>query len=315
MRLSIRNLEVFLVIGGCGFLGSRLITLLLERIPNCKIVVVDKNKKSPLTLNGKENLKFIYGDLSESHVMAKIPLNIKCIFYLAAAIPWNKSDKDKASIAFDNLLPLIYLVEKSKRWRNLKQIVFSSSVSIYTPTRNFLSEDSIIHPVNIYGAAKASGESFLAYLKTKGVIVTCLRYSSIYGYGQYPDTVLPTMIRDAIKNRKMYIYRDGSRTQDFLYRDDAANANILAYIKNAEGTFNIGSGVPVSMEKLARVVNNIFTDGRSSVIYIPGKEDIIPGYKIDISKAKRVLGFKPMFQIEKGLEALRQEMGELDEDL
>jgi len=300
--------KVFLVTGGHGFLASRLIPLLHKNILKCKIIVASRTKED------KEWQKYsdifqIYGDISDGKIWDRMPKTITHVFHLAAVIPRRSQDMNRAAIAEDNLLPLTHLIEKSQRWPNLKQVIFSSSISVYAKTGALLNEDSPKIPIDIYGASKLAGEHLLFCLGSRGVQVVSLRYSSLYGYGQYQGTVLPMMVNRAIKKKEILVYGSGKRTQNFIYHDDAANANFLAYKKQGKGAFNIGSGISITMKELAENISWVFTNGEANIVYSLEKDDHDLGFKLDISKAKRELGYQPSFQIKDGLKKLKDEMG------
>lgn len=298
--------KVFLVTGGSGFLASRLVPLLHAEIPDCKIIVV--SRKENTIWRNYPHIQLICGDLRKPAVWSELPLDITNVFYLAAVIPWKDKDKSKAAIATNNLQPLSYMIDYSRRWPELNHVIFSSSISVYAKTGLFLNEASPTIPSDIYGASKLAGENLLLCLESRGVKVSSLRYSSLYGYGQYQGTVLPTMVSRAIRNQDIIVYGTGERAQDFLHCEDAARANIIAYGKKAQGIFNIGSGIPVTMAKLAKTINNVFANGRSRIIYLTEKEDHDPGFRLDISKARQQLNYQPLIQIESGLQKLKNNM-------
>lgn len=302
--------DKFLITGAGGFLGSTLTGLLYKAYSKAGFVLVGHNKKIVFDKKRK-NIKIIYGDLRTNVLWGKIPKDITHVFHLAAVIPHSSNDKTKASLAMANLTPLAYLIEYSNKWPHLKQIIYSSSISVYAKDNCLLSEDSCKRPSDIYGAAKLSGEELLSCLESKKIKIACLRYSSIYGYGQYDRTVLPIMVNRAISKKDILVYGDGKRTQDFVECFDTANANILAYKNKAEGAFNIGSGVSVTMNELASLINKIFADGKSRIIHVLFKCESDACKKIDISKAKKILHYKPLFRIEKGLYKLKEDMSNL----
>jgi UDP-glucose 4-epimerase len=250
----------------------------------------------------------LYGDLNDPKLWAALPKTITHVFHLAAVIPRVEVERKRASIAKDNLLPLLHLIEFSRAWPNLQQVIFSSTISVYAKTGIPLTEDSLKGPSDFYGASKLAGEHLLHCLESDGIRVVHLRYSSLYGYGQYQGTVLPLMVHGAIQKREIVVYGEGKRTQDFLHVKDAALANFLAYEKEARGVFNIASGISITMQSLAETINDIFIQNEAKIIRLSSKEDDDPGFKVDISKAKQELNYQPSFQIREGLLKLKEEM-------
>jgi UDP-glucose 4-epimerase len=298
--------DVILITGAGGFLGSRLLPRLRQRVPEARIIAVSRKKIRPFAEKGKK-ISFLFGDLRDPELWEKLPVTITQVFHLAAVIPWEQKLKQKAKIVSDNLLPLAHLIEYSNKWKRLRQVVYSSSISVYPQSLSRLDENSVCEPVDIYGAVKLAGEYLLLCLQARGVRIVSLRYSSLYGCGQYQGTVLPVMIRDATGKKRITVYGNGSRTQDFLECSDAADAAILAYTSDADGVFNVGSGIPVSMLSLAGMVNKIFAFNSAKVVRAQ-EDEVSPGYKINIDKARRILGYKPRFPIEAGLNKLKREM-------
>jgi UDP-glucose 4-epimerase len=299
--------NTLLVTGACGFLGSYLGPILIEKIHKSQILAVGRTPTNTCW-KGTPKVRFIYGDLNDPNLWAALPKTITHVFHLAAVIPRTEEDRKRPSIAKDNLLPLLHLIDFSQAWPDLRQVIFSSSISVYAKTGLLLTEDSLKKPSDIYGASKLAGEHLLLCLESNGVRVASLRYSSLYGYGQYQGTVLPLMINGAIHEKEILVYGGGKRKQDFLHIKDAAIANLLAYEKQARGVFNIASGISITMRSLAQTINEIFTCNKARIISLSGKEDHDPGFRVDISKAKQELNYHPSFRIGDGLLKLKEEM-------
>jgi nucleoside-diphosphate-sugar epimerase len=303
-----RKNEVFLVTGGAGLLGSYLVGLLAKEMPGSQIIVVDR-AQSRIRFKVSRKIKVITGNLESVKTWEKIPQNISTVFHLAAFIPRNDKDRESPDTAARNLLPLERLVEYSRNWKNLKQVIYSSSVAVYAKTASLLKENYLKEPLDIYGLSKLAGELMLGCMESQEIRVAFLRYSSLYGYGQFQGTVLPIMINCALKNNKIIVYGEGTRVQDFLHYSDAAMANILAFKNMAEGAFNIGSGKFVTMLELAKTISKVFTNGKAKIVHIPKDDDYDPGIKLDIRKAARYFGYRPSIFLQDGLRMLKKEMG------
>jgi UDP-glucose 4-epimerase len=298
--------SVILVTGGQGLLGSRLVPLLAQSAPGAEIIVVTRNETKSHEQSSRTTV--IHGDLRDGNLWSRIPDTITHVFHLAAVIPWKPEDKEKASLVADNVTPISHLLERSRSWPNLQQIVYSSSVSVYSPTDKFVHEASPCLPASLYGASKLEGEELLRGIEVQGVRLVSLRLSSLYGQGQYQGTVLPIMVSRARQKQDITIFGDGTRTQDFLHCEDAARALLLCFEKEAQGVYNVGSGTPVTMTELAQTVSLVFSGGETGIVYQPSRADGDPGTRMDISKARRELKYEPQMQIEQGLRKLKEEM-------
>jgi nucleoside-diphosphate-sugar epimerase len=298
--------SVILVTGAGGLLGSRVVRLLPNAIPGARVLAV--RRKETGILADQPNVETIHGDLRDEQLWASLPREITQVVHLAAMIPWKLEDRHKPSVVTENILPLANLIAQSRHWPNLQQVIYSSSVSVYTPSNKVLNEESPAQPTGLYGAAKLAGENLLSCLAARGVHTVSLRLSSLYGQGQYAGTVLPLMVTRARQQQDLLLFGDGSRCQDFLDCDDAARAILLAFQKQAKGTYNVGCGVAVSMKELAETINRVFADGRAKIVMQPEKSENDPGLKLNIGKARRELEFQSLMTLETGLRKLKVEM-------
>lgn len=286
--------QTILVTGASGLLGSRVVPLLARSLPEARIIAATRN---------------ICGDLRNKEFWSKLPRTITNVIHLAAFIPWKPEQKNDGRVVPENLIPIEMLVEYSRGWPELRQVIYSSSVSVYCPTGEWLAESSTIGPTSLYGKAKQQGEDLF---NSMPVPVATLRFSSLYARGQYEGTVLPIMVKRAQQRQDLLIFGDGTRTQDFLHCEDAAHAIQLALQHDASGVYNIGTGTPVTMTQLAETVNHVFANGESKIIYQAPRDDD-PGIKLDVSKAKRELNYEPRIPLDCGLRKLKQEMESVSE--
>lgn len=298
--------RVYLVTGAFGGLALRVLRRLSEQ-PDARIVAIGR-RRSDNRPALPHRVELIDGDLRDAAIWSGLPRAITHVLHLAAFIPWRREQKTAAAVVADNLVPLGHLLEHSHSWPALEQIVYASSVSVYGWTRDLVSEDSPKHPAELYGAVKLAGEDLLLAARACGIRVACLRYGSLFGGGQYPGTVIPAMIRAATQTGRICIHGEGNRSQDFLHYDDAAEAALLACRHAARGTFNVGSGEPVTMNELAALVREIFTAGKAELVHDREMSEGDPGFRIDIRKAARELEFTPRRGLHLGLAQLKHEM-------
>jgi UDP-glucose 4-epimerase len=302
---------IILVTGASGLLGSRVVPLLLKSIPDCRVIAAARNEKK-IKLNDRVGI--VVGDLRDEQFWASLPNEITHVVHLASVIPRQPEEKNLPSLMLDNVLPLNHLLEHSSRWPTLEQIIYSSSVSVYGPSSEFLVEESPKQPADLYGASKLAGEDLLEAFAARGVAAVSLRLSSLYAQGMYQWTVMPLMINRARQKQPLLLFGDGSRTQDFLHCDDAARAIVLSFQKRARGVYNVGAGIPTTMAELARTVSHVFTADTAEISFLRDRVETDSGLKLDIGKATRELGFEPLLQLESGLQKLKLEM-ETAEDL
>ncbi|MBN1462952.1 MAG: NAD-dependent epimerase/dehydratase family protein [Paludibacteraceae bacterium] len=170
-------------------------------------------------------------------------------------------------------------------------------------------EDSKIHPTSVYGISKQNQEQLvMTVCPTIGISPVAFRYQNVYGAGQSlsnPYTGILSIFSTRIKNgNSVTIFEDGKESRDFIYIDDVVNATILGLEnENANGEiFNVGTGVNIDVNTVAAVLIQKY--GMPVQKAISGNfrlGDIRHNYA-DISKISRLLGFKPMFNFEQGIQ-------------
>ena len=309
--------NVIVVTGAGGFLGSRVVPLVRRHAAHARVIAVMRRRR------GRERVAagvdIVHGDLRLPAVWRRLPPGVTHVIHLAAVMPWDHqaghqgfpsgvpAPRTCPSVILDNVAPIAQLLEASTLWTDLRHIVYASSVSVYAPGRTVLRESSATVPASAYAAAKLAGEHLLAPLAARGVGIAALRYSSIYGAGQHPGTVLPLLADRARRGLPLRVF-NARRTQDFLHVDDAARATWLACRRAACGAFNVGSGRPVSMSILAREILDAFGRPATSRII----EDVRAaqgdqGIRMDVRRARRTLGFRPRIGLRDGLRRLARE--------
>jgi UDP-glucose 4-epimerase len=296
--------DVIVVTGAGGFLGSRVVPLVRRQAAHALIIAVMRRQRG--RARDLPGVELIHGDLRLPAVWRRLPRTVTHLIHLAAAIPRDR-DANQSGVVLDNVAPIARLLHASLQWTNLRHVVYASSVSVYAPGREALRESSAKAPASLYGAAKLAGEQLLEPLAARGVGVAALRYSSIYGAGQDPRTVLPLFADRARRGLPLHVF-NGRRTQDFLHVDDAARATWLACRRAGRGAFNVGSGRPVSMSVLAREILETF--GRSTASRIVEETDAAKddaGIRMDVGRARRTLGFRARIGLRDGLKRLARE--------
>lgn len=301
--------EIALVTGCAGFIGSHLTERLLELGFN--VVGIDcftdyysrKIKESNLE-NAKKNknFKFIENDILDIN-LDKLLESIDYIFHEAAQggvrASWGKEFEIYTK---NNILATQKLLESCKNF-NIKKFIYASSSSVYGDAEKFpMSETDVTKPISPYGVSKLASEHLCQlYWKNFSVPTISLRYFTVYGPRQRPDMAFHKFIRAILLDEKIEIFGDGSQTRDFTYISDAVEANILAINSHVNGeVFNIGGGSKISINEVIKILEKI-TGKKANVKYKEKQKGDVKDTHADISKVKKILGYKPKVQIEEGL--------------
>jgi len=286
------------ILGANGMIGSAVTALFAEKGAD---VICCAKEGGPV---GDEEVTLI--DLTKTGALSGWIGNkkISTVVYLASAVP----------SSFENLSADLFVTnlmmhrEVLSYWEKTGcHLIFASSCSIYgskglVPWR----EENAPNPENFYSISKLAGE-FLFDARSAELPLTILRINAPYGFPLGRKTVVNLFMERALDSADLTLFGTGKRAQDLLYVKDVASAFWLAHSKKKCGTYNIASGKTVTMRRLAEMI--VDCAHSSSKIVKSGKPDPQEGVKVavDISRARRELGFRPRYDLAKGLEALAKE--------
>lgn len=202
----------------------------------------------------------------------------------------------------NNILATQHLLECVKKYQ-IKKLVFASSSSVYGNSDLLpMKESHLPKPYSPYGLTKLAAEHLCQlYYENEGVPVIGLRYFTVYGPRQRPEMAIHSFIHQIMNNQPIQIYGDGTQRRDFTYVDDIVRANLLAAASPIKGeVFNVGSGHPVELIEVIRMLEKIIGNQANLNFANKQKGDVKETFA-DISKITGMLGFTPIFDLEKGL--------------
>jgi len=291
-----------LVTGGAGFIGSHIVDELIKE--GYDVVIVD-NLSTGFKKNINPKSKFYKVDIRDYKKLEKIFKREKpeIVNHHAAANNIMKSFIDPKTDAEINIIGTLNIIKASIKF-NVNKIIYASSggVSYGEPKQIPTKETHPINPIAPYGLSKYVAESYLKLFSDK-VNFTSLRYASVYGPRQNPKNevgVISIFISRIINNKTPIINGDGKQTRDFIYVKDVIKANMIAIEKGDNEVFNIGTQKETSIVELLNIIQNIMkTNIKPKFADKPLGE--INRCCLDISKAKKILGWKPEYSLEEGL--------------
>jgi UDP-glucose 4-epimerase len=291
-----------LVTGGAGFIGSNLVNALREL--GHEPVVLDD-----LSSGYRENLvagvPFVEGDVRDLEAVARAMAGCQVVFHLAASVGNVRSIQHPQTDSAVNVLGTLNVLETARACR-IDRVVFSSSAGIFGELKTLpISEDHLQDPDSPYGASKLAAEKMcLVYNKLYGMRNVCLRYFNVYGPHQRYDAygnVIPIFADRILKGEPLTIFGDGEQTRDFVNVRDVAAANVQAGLaQDARDAFNIGSATRITINELARVMQEIAAV-RSDVRYAPPRMGDVRDSLADVRAARSAFGFDPRTPMAQGL--------------
>jgi UDP-glucose 4-epimerase len=292
----------YLITGGAGFIGSHIARRLRRQSANVSIL-------DNLSVGYKENIppecRFIKGDINDPTALKAAMENIDAVIHQAAFVSIRGSFDHPEFDLRENSLGALSVFRAAGE-SSVRRVVFASSMGVYAePQRVPVSEDDPVNPPSPYGLSKLQGEMFGRVMAKKyGFSFIALRQFNTYGIGQTPSDyvgVITIFIQQALNGRPMTVFGDGMQRRDLVWVEDVAEANVLAANSGVEGTFNIGSGIDISIKNLAFAIQRA-TGGE--IAYREGPPGDIRRMCADISRAKAKLNYAPSGILEEQLPSI-----------
>ena len=295
----------FAVTGGAGFVGNNIVKLLVSK--GHDVVVIDN-----LHTGKKENLQEIIEEIEFHNVdirdfskLESILENVDGVFHEAALTIVQESFQKEKEYFDVNVKGTENIFKIAKKFK--KKVVYASSSSIYGDTKEIpIKENFERKPINPYGQTKLEDE-FLAekYVK-EGVSIIGLRYFNIFGKGQTGSYagVITQFIRKLKENKSPIIFGDGSQIRDFIHVSDIAKANLSAMLsKTNSGFFNVGTGIPIKIKELAKIMIKIYQKDLEPSFENELKGDVKRSQS-DVALIKKMINWESEIRLEVGLGTL-----------
>jgi UDP-N-acetylglucosamine/UDP-N-acetylgalactosamine 4-epimerase len=308
---NLLNGKQFLITGGAGFIGSHIVTYLLEN--GAKVRVLDNlltGRKSNIEehfLNS--NFEFIEGDITDLETCKKACQGVDMISHQAAlgSVPRSLLFPEKTNeINVGGFLNMLIAAKEA----NVSQFVYASSSSVYGDEYTLPKlEDKIGNALSPYAVSKFTNELYAkVFANSFGMRIIGLRYFNIFGPNQDPNgpyaAVIPVFISNIINNEPFYINGDGSTTRDFTFVANAVQANVRAMTTDNEAAlnqvYNIACGSNYSLLQLVDLLE-INLDKKANMQFRDFRQGDIRDSLADISKAKTLLGYEPTHSFEQGI--------------
>lgn len=306
-------MQTVLVAGGAGFIGTHLCKRLLTE--NYKVICIDSlitgDRNNLKDILNNQNFTFLEQDITKS---LDKKLAVDYIFHLASpASPNKKSPRSYVNHPIETLLAnslgTYNLLELAKKTSS--KLLYVSSSEVYgDPSVSPQSEDYFgnVNPNGIrsvYDEGKRFGEAITAsYVREYGLDARIIRVFNTYGPMMQIDDgrVVSNFINQAILNKPITIYGDGSQTRSFCYIDDMVEGLMLAMFsdKTKGEVINLGNPDERKISELATMIKDIVSS-QSDILFESLPEDDPKIRKPDISKAEKLIGWSPKVNIEQGV--------------
>jgi len=307
-----------LVTGGAGFIGSNLIETLLAN--NNSVVCLDNfstgKRENLKTFINNSSFRLIEGDIRNYSDCETAVKDIDIVFHEAALGSVPRSIKDPVTSTDVNIGGYVKMLFASKE-AGVKRFIYAASSSTYGDHPGLPKvEDKIGSPLSPYAITKYVDELFASnFSAAYGIEVIGLRYFNVFGRRQDPDgayaAVIPKFVKMLMKHQIPLVNGDGSVSRDFTYIDNVVQANNLAALvadkEAVNQVYNVAHGERTTLNQLFGMIRAMAGKYDKDIlsiepVYGPAREGDIPHSLASIEKARRLLGYSPLLNVEAGLE-------------
>ena len=186
----------------------------------------------------------------------------------------------------------------------VKKFIQVSTDEVYgSISKGSFTEIDQLQPNSPYAASKASADLIArAYFKTYSQNIIVTRSSNNFGPYQYPEKLIPLFVTNLLEGQKVPIYGDGSNSRDWLHVDDHCRGIHLAVLKGEAGEiYNIGGGTELTNIEMTGLILRQLGKTAAEIEFVEDRIGHDFRYSVDITKAERLLGYKPLVNLLDGL--------------
>ncbi len=324
-------MKKILVTGGCGFIGSNFIKYILKQAEDSLVINLDKLTYAGNPNNLSEVEKefapsryiFIKGDICDKALLRGIfgRYDIDWVVNFAAESHVDRSIKEPAEFLHTNVLGTFELLEAAKHaWldtgtgASTKRFVHISTDEVYGSLgeHGLFTEETVYDPSSPYSASKAASDHLVnAYYRTYSLPAIITNSSNNYGPYQFPEKLIPLMVTNAIRGKRLPVYGDGGNIRDWIYVEDNCSAILKAIQRGVPGEkYNIGADCQKRNIDIVRMICD-YLDERMGKGGGAPRRDLMefvedrPGhdrrYAIDASKLRERLFWSPSVTFDEGI--------------
>jgi UDP-glucuronate 4-epimerase len=301
-----------LVTGGAGFIGSHLCERLLSE--GQRVSIIDdlngfygpQQKLDNLNrIRRRGAVGFLQADICETQAVERLlhEQEVEAVIHMAARVGVRPSIEDPQGYERTNVQGTISVLQAARK-AGVRRFILASSSSIYGIANQvpFREDDATNLPISPYAATKLAAEKMCyVYSHLYGLACCCLRFFTVYGPRQRPDLAISKFIALIDEGRPVPVFGDGSSGRDYTYCEDVVAGIVaaLGYDCRYE-VFNLGNSRPVRLTELVAAIEGA-VGKPASMVHHPEQPGDVPITYADISKAERLLRYRPATSFTAGL--------------
>ena len=298
-----------LITGGAGFIGSEFVHQVIDS-QKYEVFVIDSLSYAGRIRNISSvvhSIDFTKLDIRDTPVLDTLFQNNRfdCVVNFAAESHVDRSISNPDSFLSTNVLGTLNLLEMCKKFAVSRFLQISTDEVYGSLQTGYAKEDFPFNPSSPYSASKASAEHFVnAYATTHGLNTGIVRCSNNYGPRQYPEKLIPVVIKALIDGHKVPIYGLGNNVREWIHVEDCARG-IFAVLErgNPGSIYNISSGEFSDNLSLVKKILPLFDQDESAISFVADRKGHDFRYAIDSTKIQQELGWITLIPLESGLKS------------
>ncbi len=318
-------MKIYLITGGCGFIGSNFVRFILEREPEATIINLDNLTYAGNihNLDGISNSRyhFVHGDICDSELVAKLfnDHQFDGVVHFAAESHVDRSIDGPAEFVQTNIVGTLNLLEQSREYLNKEEksnfrFLHVSTDEVYGTLgdKGKFFESTPYDPSSPYSASKAGSDHLArAWHRTYGLPVLVTNCSNNYGAYQFPEKLIPLMIINCLHRKPLPVYGKGENVRDWLFVTDHCEAIHTVLTSGQVGeTYNIGGNNEIKNIDVVLTICSLLDemspreDGSKYsklITYVQDRPGHDFRYAIDATKINQELGWSPKESFETGI--------------
>ena len=297
-----------LVTGGCGFIGSHVVDLLLDK--GYEIQVLSRPNCDMGNLGHvKDDIDFLTADLVDFQKLNKlVDSDLDGILHFAALINVDQSIENPTIFLDTNVKGTFNILEVARQ-KQIPRLLYMSTCEVYGNVETGKADENYpTNPCSPYAVSKLVAEKYaMAYSYSyPKPAVTIIRGFNQYGprqsAGKY-GAVIPKFITRILNRGNIEIFGSGEQMRDYVFVKDTALGIVGAFEKNLQSgeTINLATGIPISINEMAGKICEIIGKPESYIKHVAGRSGELMRSCGDYSKAKKILKWSPKTSFDDGL--------------
>lgn len=301
----------YLITGGCGFIGSNFIRMVLRENPDISITNIDAltyagNPHSLSDIANSPKYRFVHGNIADKKLIESIFAEEKfdIVFNFAAESHVDRSIENPEIFLETNILGTQILLDAALK-SAVSRYVQISTDEVYGslgPEGKFM-ESTPLSPRSPYSASKASADHLvMAYHHTYQMNTVITRCSNNYGPYQFPEKLIPLTILNAFRNKAIPVYGDGMNVRDWIHVEDHCRGVLAVGLRGTAGNvYNLGGDCEMPNLNLVKMILKLTERSESLIQFVKDRKGHDRRYAMDFTLAQKELGWNPNYTFERGL--------------